>query len=161
MKALRGSSIGRRVRFAVGCSLGALCWPLAAEAQVTVGAQDQHISASPDTGIADSVVTAQRREEKLQNVPIAIAAVAGEELVKQGVTSTRDLGRSVPSLTSTNFAGYVLPRIRGIGNSVVGPGFESGVATYVDGVYMASVPLLSLNNIARIEVLKGPQGKIA
>ena len=58
--------------------------------------------------------------------------------------------------------GYELPRIRGIGDSVIGAGFEGGVATYIDGVYMAAAPaaLLSLNNIEQIEVLKGPQGTL-
>lgn len=107
-------------------------------------------------------VTAQRRSENLQDVPIAVTAVTAAQLQAQGVGSTLDLGQAVSGLTITNSVGYELPRIRGIGDSVIGAGFEGGVATYIDGVYMAAAPaaLLSLNNIEQIEVLKGPQGTL-
>ena len=112
--------------------------------------------------IEEVIVTAQRRPERLQDVPVAVAAVTSEQLVSQGISNTLDLGRSVPSLTMTNFGGYALPRIRGIGNNVIGAGYEGGVATYVDGVYIAAAPasLFSFNNIERIEVLRGPQGTL-
>jgi iron complex outermembrane recepter protein len=115
-----------------------------------------------DDGIADIVVTAQRREEPLQSVPIAVAVADSSALQRMGVESTEQLANAVPGLTVLSTAGFVQPRLRGIGNNVFGAGYESGVATYIDGVYIASAPasLLSLNNIDRIEVLKGPQGTL-
>jgi iron complex outermembrane recepter protein len=159
MKANQRPDEGRPVQRAMGCSLAALCWPLAVGAQNLQTAAAQNAAASD---IPEIIVTAQRRNENLQDVPIAVSAVSAAQLQMQGITSTLDIGRAVPSLIITQTFGYVLPRIRGVGNSVVGAGYESGVATYVDGVYLAAAPagLLSLNNIEQIEVLKGPQGTL-
>src|SRR6267142_2883516 len=160
------SMIGdRKVQLVLGCGLAALCWSLAAQAQVQSQAHVQPQSSVPDDSamiVGEVIVTAQLRPERLQDVPVAVAAVTNEQLVSQGISNTLDLGRSVPSLTITNFSGYALPRIRGIGNNVIGSGYEAGVATYVDGVYIAAAPasLFSFNNIERIEVLRGPQGTL-
>lgn len=108
------------------------------------------------------VVTAQKREESLQEVPIAVSAITGESAEARGITSTVDLAQSVPSLQITNLSGRPLFALRGIGNSSVAPGEESLVSVYVDGVYISSLNggLFSFNNIERIEVLKGPQGTL-
>ncbi|WP_165191623.1 TonB-dependent receptor [Caulobacter soli] len=157
---------GKKAGLVLGCSLAALCWAAGAQAQAQAPAAPSAPAQAPkvvdDTSIEEIIVTAQRREERLQDVPIAVAAVTGQQLEKQGILTTNDLGRAVPSATITNFSGYVVPRIRGVGNSVIGPGYEGGVATYIDGVYIASAPasLLALHNIERIEVLKGPQGTL-
>src|SRR5258705_4211767 len=159
MKSILGSGFGIHARLAAGWSLGILCCSVSAEAQnlQSSGRQSTDVSDIPEI-----IVTAQRRNENLQDVPIAVSAVSAAQLQMQGITNTLDIGRAVPSLVVTQTAGYVLPRIRGVGNSVVGAGYESGVATYIDGVYLAAAPagLLSLNNIAQIEVLKGPQGTL-
>ena len=159
MKSTKGSDGTRHAQRVVGWCLAVSCWPLAAGAQ---NAQTAAGESTTTSDIPEIIVTAQRRSENLQDVPIAVSAVSATQLEMQGITSTLDIGRAVPSLTVTQTAGYVLPRIRGVGNSVVGAGYESGVATYVDGVYMAAAPagLLSLNNIEQIEVLKGPQGTL-
>lgn len=113
-------------------------------------------------GIEDIVVTAQRREERLQDVPIAITAFSAERLSNTGVTSAGDLGAVTPALTVASNQNYFQPRIRGIGTQAFGPGLENPIATYIDGVYIASAPasLLSLAGIERVEVLKGPQGTL-
>jgi iron complex outermembrane recepter protein len=159
MNFIQGSGFGIHARLAAGCGLAVLCGSMSVEAQ------SQQSSAHPSTDTSDIpeiIVTAQRRAESLQDVPIAVSAVSAAQLEIQGITSTLDIGRAVPSLIVTQTFGYVLPRIRGVGNSVVGAGYESGVATYIDGVYLAAAPagLLSLNNIEQIEVLKGPQGTL-
>ena len=118
---------------------------------------------SPGDGrIQDIVVTAQRRSERLQNVPIAVTAQTAAALETAGVQNTVDLGRVTPGLTTVQTAGFAEPHIRGIGNTASAAGIENAVATYVDGVYLASAPasILSLNNVDRIEVLKGPQGTL-
>ncbi len=159
MKLIQGSGLGIHTRLAAGCSLGILCCSVSAEAQNLPSSARQSTDVSD---IPEIIVTAQRRNENLQDVPIAVSAVSAAQLEMQGITSTLDIGRAVPSLIVTQTFGYVLPRIRGVGNSVVGAGYESGVATYIDGVYLAAAPagLLSLNNIEQIEVLKGPQGTL-
>jgi len=143
----------------MGCGMAAICGTFCAHAQNLQLREDQ---VADSTDIPTIIVTAQRRNENVQDVPIAVSAVTGQQLEMAGITNTLDIGRAVPSLIVTQTAGYVLPRIRGVGNSVVGAGYEGGVATYVDGVYLAAAPagLLSLNNIEQIEVLKGPQGTL-
>jgi outer membrane receptor protein involved in Fe transport len=122
-------------------------------------------TAPADNGaIGDIVVTAQRRSERLQDVPIAISAVTSTTLGNAGVNSTLQLEAAVPSLNVATGSGglAVLPRIRGVGAQIEGPGIENSVATYIDGVYIAApeASQLSLANIDRVEVLKGPQGTL-
>ncbi|WEK02324.1 MAG: TonB-dependent receptor [Candidatus Sphingomonas phytovorans] len=118
---------------------------------------------APSTDAApDIIVTAQRRAERLQDVPIAITALSAEQLAASGVSDVTKLNTITPGLYIQASTGFVSPHIRGIGTSAGGAGLENSVAVYIDGVYMASQPgsLLSLNNVARIEVLKGPQGTL-
>lgn len=116
----------------------------------------------PSTGIGDIVVTANRREERLQEVPISVAAFGGELLKSAGAQNVQDLGNITPGLTMSNQSAGVTPFIRGIGAVDNTLGQEAAVAVYVDGVYYPSVyaSLFSFNNIQRIEVLKGPQGTL-
>jgi iron complex outermembrane recepter protein len=107
-------------------------------------------------------VTAQRRTENNQQVPITIAAVSGDALAKQGIFNTTSLGAAVPGLIFTREGDQGTPYIRGIGTTAAGPGSESSVAMYVDGIYQSSQTalLFGLNNVSSIEVLKGPQGTL-
>src|SRR5258706_929193 len=159
MRAIQRFGNRLHVRLAMGCSMAAIWGTCLAQEQNLQLREDQ---VADSTDIPTIIVTAQRRNEDVQDVPIAVSAVTGQQLEIEGITNTLDIGRAVPSLIVTQTAGYVLPRIRGVGNSVVGAGYEGGVATYVDGVYLAAAPagLLSLNNIEQIEVLKGPQGTL-
>lgn len=125
--------------------------------------------ASPEAGtpeqsgeLEEIVVTAQRRSENLQNVPIAVSAVTSTQLNQANVGGVLDLKIAVPSLNSTSTAGYLTSSLRGVGSNAFAQGVESPVALYVDGVYYASgqASALTLNNIAQIEVLKGPQGTL-
>ncbi len=118
-------------------------------------------AAAPPT-VGEIIVTAQRRSENLQNVPIAVTAVTAAKLASAGVSGTSDLSLVVPGLNLEASIGYAQPRLRGVGTTANGPGVENPVATYIDGVYIASAPasLLSFNNISQIEVLKGPQGTL-
>lgn len=148
---------------AVSASAIALC-ALAAPAQAQdVAPTAQAAAPAADAGgLEEIVVTAQKRKERLQDVPIAVAAVNAAMLAKAGVNQMTDLRVSVTGLNSVETASYFTPRLRGIGSSALGPGIENAVATYIDGVYMASAQsaLLSLNNIEQVEVLKGPQGTL-
>jgi iron complex outermembrane receptor protein len=114
------------------------------------------------SGFSEIIVTAQRRSENLQRVPIAITVNTGDSLAAKAIVSSADLASVTPSLTYTATIGFALPRIRGVGSSTTLGGNENSVATYVDGVYVASATssLLSLNNIEQVSVLKGPQGTL-
>ncbi|HJQ17506.1 MAG TPA: TonB-dependent receptor [Allosphingosinicella sp.] len=113
--------------------------------------------------IGEIVVTANKRSENIQKVPIAITAVTGERLSNIGVTNTQDLARVVPGLSIQNSVGGTQAHLRGVGTTAAGgPGHENSIATYIDGVYIVSTSgaLVQLNNIAQVEVLKGPQGTL-
>ncbi|WP_174292245.1 TonB-dependent receptor plug domain-containing protein [Sphingomonas bacterium] len=160
----RGSAPTISALAVAGASAAILCaGPANAQSTAPNAAQaSTDAPRNPGDGIADIVVTAQRREERLQDVPIAVSAITGATLAKAGVAVSTDLAQSVSGVTITDNAGYVQPRIRGIGNNVIGVGYEGGVATYIDGVYIGSAPasLLSLSGVERVEVLKGPQGTL-
>ncbi|WP_070157010.1 TonB-dependent receptor [Sphingobium phenoxybenzoativorans] len=113
-------------------------------------------------GVGDIIVTAQRRGENLQKVPISVTALTATTLETAGVTTTADIGRVTPGFQFQQAIGLAAPYIRGIGAAGQQAGYESSVATYVDGVYLAggASALTTLNNIERIEVLKGPQGTL-
>ncbi|MDB5712127.1 MAG: hypothetical protein JWL96_4197 [Sphingomonas bacterium] len=137
---------------------------------ITATAQAQSIAGNPpaapaaaspdDTVIADIVVTAQKRSENIQRVPISIIAVSGEQLATAGVTTLANLNAIAPGFNSRNTAGAFQPSIRGIGTSsnVV----ENPVALYIDGVYIPQQRegLRELPDIEQLAVLKGPQGTL-
>jgi len=110
------------------------------------------------------VVTAQKREENLKDVPIAIQAMGGESLKSSGFTDLRDLKSLVPSFQASNpgNAANVTFSIRGVGQRDVNSISEGTVAEFVDGAYVSFVGALGqpLYDIERIEVLKGPQGTL-
>lgn len=113
-------------------------------------------------GIADIVVTAQRRAENLQDVPISVSAVTGEDAQAQGILTSNDLQFAVPGLNITRTTSATNIFVRGIGTAGGATGQDSAVAVFIDGVYLPSMSAstFSLNNIERIEVLKGPQGTL-
>lgn len=113
-------------------------------------------------GLQDIVVTAQKRSQNMQDVPVAVSAIGGDSLAAANVSNATDLGRLVPALNVFVTTGAVQPFLRGIGNPGSLLGNESSVAVYLDDVYITRVPpsLLQLNSIDRVEVLKGPQGTL-
>ncbi|HWW66118.1 MAG TPA: TonB-dependent receptor [Sphingomonadaceae bacterium] len=117
--------------------------------------------ASPEAGLADIVVTAQRRVENLQDVPIAATALDTTELAAKGVTRLNDLQSASPSLSITDAAITSAVNIRGIGLASNSPNVTAGVATYVDGLFQP--PIVQANSfydLASVEVLRGPQGTL-
>jgi iron complex outermembrane receptor protein len=150
----------RDVMFAV--SLGTAICADCAIAQSTTPAPTTDNSSESAAHLDDIVVTAQRRAENQQNVPIAIDTLTADQLTQAGVDNVTDLRTAVPTLNINNSNGLLTTSLRGIGSNAVAPGFENPVAVYVDGVYYASsaANFLDLNNVAQIEVLKGPQGTL-
>ncbi|HKT72070.1 MAG TPA: TonB-dependent receptor [Steroidobacteraceae bacterium] len=107
-------------------------------------------------------MTAQKRSENLQDVPIAITALSGGALSAAGVTNTLDLPTLAPGLQIHLSGGQILPYIRGVGQTATSITLENAVAIYVDGVYYASTAggIFSLNDIEQVAVLRGPQGTL-
>jgi iron complex outermembrane receptor protein len=112
------------------------------------------------------IVTAQKREQNIFEVPVAISAFSADTIERQGITDLVDVGKFVPNLNVTGFsAGHtasVNPFIRGIGLQDHLITTDPGVGVYVDGIYLGRQvgQNWSLANIERIEVLRGPQGTL-
>lgn len=115
-----------------------------------------------DSGDGDIIVTAQKREERLQDVPLTITSLSSEQLTSAGVVTTRDLGMVVPGVIVTNNGNSFAPTIRAISSRGVGPGDDPSVATYIDGAYNPSLfgGFSNLLDIKQVEVVKGPQGTL-
>ncbi len=123
-------------------------------------AQDRVPDAADAPTSEEIIVTAQRRAQNVQDVPIAITPVTEEVLAARDIDDIRDLAIIVPSFNvSTTFAN-ALPRLRGVGPSFAAG--EGSIAFYVDDVYYgsAAASALTFNNVAQIDVLKGPQGTL-
>ena len=116
------------------------------------------------TTIDDIIVTAQKREQNLQDVPIVVTSLSAETLEDAGVRDIKDLQILTPGLTvtSTSSEASTTARIRGVGTVGDNPGLESSVGVVIDGVYRSrnSVGFGDLGELSRIEVLKGPQGTL-
>lgn len=110
------------------------------------------------------IVTANRRESNLQDVPIAVTAVSGEQILERGVYDLNDLSKVAPSLKveTTSSSATTTISIRGIGTAGLNPGFEAAVGTFVDGVYRSRSAHANgdLFDIERVEVLRGPQSTL-
>ena len=122
----------------------------------------QEAPADSGDGIDDIVVTAQRREESLQDAAIPVDAVSADSLTEAGIVSARDLTKVVPSLTIGNGGGVNASLfLRGVGNRTNNSYNDPAVAISYDGVYIsrpAGVTAAAFYDLQRVEVLKGPQG---
>jgi len=114
--------------------------------------------------LAEVIVTAQKRSENIQDVPISVIALSGQQLRDSGVSDIKSLTVLTPGLTvtSTTSENATTARIRGIGTVGDNPGLESSVGIVIDGVYRPrnGVGFGNLGEIERIEVLEGPQGEL-
>lgn len=112
--------------------------------------------------LEDIVVTAQRRAERLQEVPISVTALTADALASSGVGGTSGLPQIAPSVNLGRSGPSGLFFIRGVGTTNAAGGEEGANAFYVDGVYLPdlSQTISNFNNVERIEVLKGPQGTL-
>jgi iron complex outermembrane recepter protein len=151
------------------CSAGAAQAQDAAQAPVT-----ETTATNPEQPLAEQaaeqdpnqleaiVVTAQRRSEQLQDVPISITAVTAATLERAGVDDTQALSMVTPGLQLTNVRAAVVPFLRGVGTANITAGDEGATAIYVDGILnpVAAANVFALNNVERVEVLRGPQGTL-
>jgi iron complex outermembrane receptor protein len=135
-------------------------------AAAPVFAQEQADAAADDVGLEEIVVTAQRREENLQDVPISVTAVGGEKLdvISSAGADIRFLSARVPSLVVESSFGRTFPRfyIRGLGNTDFDFNASQPVSLVYDDVVLEN-PILKgfpVFDLARVEVLRGPQGTL-
>lgn len=112
--------------------------------------------------LEEMVVTAQKREESLQDVPVTITAFGQSQLQEAGFDSISDLTQMSPSLQFGNFGPVTFVTMRGIGNENTTAGGDPGVAMHLDGVYMGRpvASLFSAFDTERVEILRGPQGTL-
>lgn len=132
-------------------TLPTVCWAQAAPNAV-----------SQDKASQEIVVTAQKRSESLEDVPISINVVSGKALETAGVANITGITKLVPAVRFDNSGPYSQPTIRGVGSALAGPGLSPNVATYIDGFYQAN-PISNnsdLLDVTSIQVLKGPQGTL-
>lgn len=124
----------------------------------------QNAAGTDGRTIEQIIVTAQKREQNLQDVPIVVTAVSEQLLQDTGVKDIKDLTILTPGLlvTSTSNESVTTARIRGVGTVGDNPGLESSVGIVIDGVYRPrnGVGFGDLGELERIEVLKGPQGTL-
>lgn len=118
--------------------------------------------------IGEIVVTAQRRSENIQKVPIAISAFSNTALQQRGLTNVGQIAALTPNVDIKNTAGFagssqiLVASVRGVGQNDFAFNLEPGVGVYIDGVYFARSlgAVVDLLDLERIEVLKGPQGTL-
>jgi iron complex outermembrane receptor protein len=138
-----------------------------ASAQAAAGSQAQAPSAAnapeePDSALGDVIVTAQRRAERLQDVPLAVTAITADDLSRSRIFDASRLQLQTPGLTWGQQGADSFPAIRGVRTQLVDAKTDPVIGFYLDGVYQSrtqqqSIPLFDL---ARVEVQRGPQGTL-
>ncbi|WP_423603557.1 TonB-dependent receptor [Sphingomonas sp. MS122] len=155
-------------RFSATASVIALAGALSVGAPAA--AQDngaQAGGASQAEAEEEVVVTAQFREQRLQDAPLAITAVTGDMLEARGQTSVVDIGNQAPNVTlrqaPATYGPAVVAYIRGVGQRDTSFALEPGVGLYIDDVYLPTMhgSMLDLIDVDRVEILRGPQGTLA
>jgi iron complex outermembrane recepter protein len=152
---------GGKMKLRSVISLAAAVFAVVGSLPVMAQAQ-QSGNNSGSGGIEEITVTAQKREESLQKVPIAMSALTKGMMENMGVTDLTNLVQAVPSFGYSFSFSNPQFTLRGITNYSNGAWIESGINLYIDGVYSSNnqASIFSFNNIERIEVIKGPQGTL-
>ncbi|WP_081590397.1 TonB-dependent receptor [Blastomonas sp. AAP53] len=158
MKVFRASGLVRSALL-TSVALGSItaAAPLAAQEAV----------AEDDSGRSEIVVTARKRDEDVQSVPIVINAYSAEDLAERNIQSLADLGNSTPGIVMNNIAGGNTQTIyiRGLapGNTANDLNVEANVGVFIDGIYQTSrntLDIISVLDVGQIEIAKGPQSAL-
>lgn len=143
----------RITKLLASAALGLAAMPGVALAQDATTAEE---------GNDEIVVTARKREERLQDVPIAVTAVTAETLEREQINSVREIAQFTPGLNiTTDAVGRAFLSIRGVGTTLIDT-VQPGVGIFVDGIYQTNTSYLNnpVTDVERIEVLRGPQGTL-
>lgn len=148
--------------FLMGWATSAYAQPIGDKEQgsTTQAQRDESVQDASKTGLEDIVVTATRREARLQDVPVSVTALTSKSLASADVSTLRTLTQVVPGFVGSRNMGVFQPVMRGVGSTGISVGDESNIATYIDGVYQpdALANWIDLVEVEQIEVLRGPQG---
>ena len=125
-------------------------------------AQQASSSSTSGEALEEIVITAEKRPERLQDVPIAVTVVSNQQLADQNVTTIADLSRTAPALEMIQSFGGPGGggQIRGIGTQSFSRSAEGAVGVVVDGVSQGNLNINNIFDVARVEVLRGPQGTL-
>lgn len=142
--------------------LALICISPLIPAQALAQQSQQRTSQADDQADDAIIVTAQRRAQASQDVPLAITALGSEKLQEEGVRDITNLGDLAPSLSITSGGGSPQVFMRGIGSTNTNANGDGAVAVHIDGVYLARANALNAQfyDLARIEVVRGPQGTL-
>lgn len=135
---------------------------IGAAALGTAQAQDDAPGGATAAGLEEVVVTARRREETLQNVPVAVTALSGDALLEQQIYAVKDVAAITPGLNiNSDSVGRAFVSIRGVGTTLI-DSVQPGVGIFFDGIYQPNTSYLNspIVDVERIEVLRGPQGTL-
>ena len=139
--------------FGLAAGVGVLLSPLAGAQQIAEGY----------VLMEEIVVTAQKREQSIQDVGISITALSGDAMKALGLDNTQEIIQQVPALQLQTFTpAFTIFNLRGVSQSNFTDNMESPVAVYVDDVYVASMNAIGqqMFDMNRVEVLRGPQGTL-
>ena len=159
----RGINMKRAEHSALGVSFSRRLVPAVVAATLAAAAAEAQ-EAAPGAQLEEIVVTATKREESLQTVPVAVSVLSGVQLEQTNLNAMESISTHIPSV---NFRANASNKdtslfIRGVGTISTSPGVEPSVSTVVDGVVFgrAGMATLDLMDVARLEVLRGPQGTL-
>jgi iron complex outermembrane recepter protein len=159
--------IRRKFKVATGlmamlAGVAILSRPVGAQSQQGILPSPSFAAATTDDQLSEITVTANRRAENQQQVPIAVTAITADTADKVGIVNALTLGEAVPGAVFNRQANGTIPFIRGVGNPNSTVGDEPSVSMYVDDVYMplSGSGISNYNTITSIEVEKGPQGTL-
>ncbi|HEY9090213.1 TonB-dependent receptor [Parasphingorhabdus sp.] len=146
-------------------SMFVIAWTSAAYAQITTPAPAAEQAAAGDDNEIDGseiIVTAQRRSERLVDVPVSVTAISADQILQAGPTSLENLTKVTPGVYLQRAVYGLSPTIRGIGSTLSASGGEQNVALYIDEIYYPTPTgnVFDLASVAGVEILKGPQGTL-
>ncbi|WP_404712816.1 TonB-dependent receptor [Sphingomonas sp. MMS24-J13] len=153
----------KSIRLSCFCALSTLAAANAAAQQAAAPpTADQAAPAPASTGLEEIVVTARRTSESLQKAPVAITAIGGDTLTRSGIKNLGDLQSRMPSVELSPATSVPILFIRGVGTFSTQAGIDSAVAYTIDGIFVAHPQAYPpvLVDIARVELLRGPQGTL-
>ena len=133
-------------------------------ADIHLAAAAEADTANKTVGVEELVVTAEKRPENIQDVPMSVSAFSGDSLTRSNIANIADLSRFTPSVSiqsSTNNRNSSIT-MRNVGTAGTNPGTDQDVGIFIDGVYMqVAGPVYSeLTDISTVEILRGPQGTL-
>ena len=154
-----------RARLLISTGVASVAFSAGASAAQDTAPAQGAMQAETSAGLEEIVVTAQRREQSLQDVPVAVTAISAASLQTNRIVSVADLNGIAPNVSVRPAAGgtqIASFSVRGVNSYGVVPGSDKEVSINLDGVYISSArgSIFDIADIARIEVLRGPQGTL-